>query len=128
MLFQYCSFFRETFEITCYKIFCYYHFYLLKLGNRKISNKFMQVAMYFDALLVLTKLNLVVIYLHRNDRAIRGDLQKKEKRQREREREWENARVSHGPRHVITNRLFVFPRNVTLICPNLNKFHGRCCS
>lgn len=48
--------------------------------------------MYFDALLVLTKLNLVVIYLHRNDR---GDLQKKEKRQREREREWENARVDH---------------------------------
>lgn len=81
--------------------------------------------MYFDALLILTKLNLVVIYLHRNDR---GDLQKKEKRQREREREWENARVSHGSRHVITNPLFVFPRNVTLICPNLNKFHGRCCS
>lgn len=40
--------------------------------------------MYFDALLVLTKLNLVVIYLHRNDR---GDLQKKRKTtERERER------------------------------------------
>lgn len=47
--------------------------------------------MYFDALLILTKLNLVVIYLHRNDR---GDLQKKEKRQRERERMGEHTRVA----------------------------------
>lgn len=105
-------------EIT--KFFSYYYF--LPIETR--IGKFRSLS--FNK--IESRLLLIFVAISFDDGAIRGVF-KERKTTKPKEREGEGETHACPMDHdVITNRLFVFPRNVTLICPNLNKFHGRCCS